>query len=72
MVAAYATWASSTEMAFRVLVKPDGTVSGDGVQNNTFTGSPGTVHKLDDFTQWTYAGTVDADGNTKEAGAAFC
>ena len=61
------TWASSTEMAFRVLVKPDGTVGGDGVQNNTFYGvRPALYINLDDFTQWTYAGTVDADGNTKE------
>ena len=61
------TWASSTEMAFRVLVKPDGTVGGDGVQNNTFYGvRPALYINLSDFTQWTYAGTVDADGNTKE------
>lgn len=61
------TWASLTEMAFRVLVKPDGTVGGDGVQNNTFYGvRPALYINLSDFTQWTYAGTVDADGNTKE------
>lgn len=58
---------SLTEMAYRVSVKPDGTVTGDGVQNNTFYGvRPALYINLDDFTQWTYAGTVDADGNTKE------
>ena len=61
------TWASSTEMAFRVLVKPDGTVDGAAVQNNTFYGvRPALYINLADFNQWTYAGTVDADGNTKE------
>ena len=60
-------WASLTEMAARVLVKRDGIVGGDGVQNNTFYGvRPALYINLDDFTQWTYAGTVDADGNTKE------
>lgn len=58
---------SSTEMAARVLVKPDGIVDGAGVKNNTFYGvRPALYINLDDFTQWTYAGTVDADGNTKE------
>lgn len=61
------TWASSTEMAARIFVKPDGIVNGTGVQNNTFYGvRPALYINLDDFTQWTYAGTVDADGNTKE------
>lgn len=61
------TRVSSTEMAARVLVKPDGTVDGAGVKNNTFYGvRPALYINLDDFTQWTYAGTVDADGNTKE------
>lgn len=61
------TWASSTEMADRIFVKPDGIVNGTGVQNNTFYGvRPALYINLDDFTQWTYAGTVDADGNTKE------
>lgn len=60
-------WASSTEMAARIFVKPDGIVNGTGVQNNTFYGvRPALYINLDDFTQWTYAGTVDADGNTKE------
>lgn len=58
---------SLTEMAYRVSVKPDGIVDGDGVKNNTFYGvRPALYINLDDFTQWTYAGTVDADGNTKE------
>lgn len=58
---------SSTEMAARVLVKPDGIVDGARVKNNTFYGvRPALYINLDDFTQWTYAGTVDADGNTKE------
>lgn len=58
---------SLTEMAYRVSVKPDGIVVGTGVQNNTFYGvRPALYINLDDFTQWTYAGTVDADGNTKE------
>lgn len=61
------TRVSSTEMAARVLVKPDGTVVGAWVKNNTFYGvRPALYINLDDFTQWTYAGTVDADGNTKE------
>lgn len=61
------TRVSSTEMAARVLVKPDGIVDGAGVKNNTFYGGrPALYINLDDFTQWTYAGTVDADGNTKE------
>ena len=61
------SWVSLTEMAVRIFVKPDGTVSGTGVQNNTFYGvRPALYINLDDFTQWTYAGTVDADGNTKE------
>lgn len=61
------TRVSSTEMAARVLVKPDGIVGGAGVKNNTFYGvRPALYINLDDFTQWTYAGTVDADGNTKE------
>lgn len=61
------TRVSSTEMADRVLVKPDGIVDGAGVKNNTFYGvRPALYINLDDFTQWTYAGTVDADGNTKE------
>lgn len=61
------TRVSSTEMAARVLVKPDGTVDGAWVKNNTFYGvRPALYINLDDFTQWTYAGTVDADGNTKE------
>ena len=61
------SWTSSTEIAARVLVKRDGIVGGDGVQNNTFYGvRPALYINLDDFTQWTYAGTVDADGNTKE------
>lgn len=60
-------WVSSAETAARVFVKPDGTVTGNGVQNNTFYGvRPALYINLDDFTQWTYAGTVDADGNTKE------
>lgn len=60
-------WVSSAEIAARVFVKPDGTVTGTGVQNNTFYGvRPALYINLDDFTQWTYAGTVDADGNTKE------
>lgn len=67
MVAAYDFWMASTEMAVRILVKPDGTVGGDGVKNNTFYGvRPALYINLADFTQWTYAGTVDADGNTKE------
>ena len=54
-------------MAVRIFVKPDGTVDGAGVKNNTFYGvRPALYINLDDFTQWTYAGTVDADGNTKE------
>lgn len=58
---------SLTEMAYRVSVKPDGIVVGTGVQNNTFYGvRPALYINLADFTQWTYAGTVDADGNTKE------
>ena len=58
---------SLTEMAYRVSVKPDGIVVGTGVQNNTFYGvRPALYINLDDFTQWTYAGTVDADSNTKE------
>lgn len=58
---------SLTEMAVRIFVKPDGTVDGAGVKNNTFYGvRPALYINLDDFTQWTYAGTVDADGNTKE------
>lgn len=61
------TRVSSTEMAARVLVKPDGIVDGAVVKNNTFYGvRPALYINLDDFTQWTYAGTVDADGNTKE------
>ena len=61
------TRVSSTEMAVRVLVKPDGTVDGAGVKNNTFYGvRPALYINLADFNQWTYAGTVDADGNTKE------
>lgn len=61
------SWVSSAEIAARVFVKPDGTVTGTGVQNNTFYGvRPALYINLDDFTQWTYAGTVDADGNTKE------
>lgn len=61
------TRVSSTEMAARVLGKPDGIVDGAGVKNNTFYGvRPALYINLDDFTQWTYAGTVDADGNTKE------
>lgn len=61
------TRVSSTEMAAGVLVKPDGIVDGAGVKNNTFYGvRPALYINLDDFTQWTYAGTVDADGNTKE------
>lgn len=61
------TRVSSTEMAARVLVKPDGIVDGAWVKNNTFYGvRPALYINLDDFTQWTYAGTVDADGNTKE------
>ena len=61
------TRVSSTEMAARVLVKPDGIVDGAGGKNNTFYGvRPALYINLDDFTQWTYAGTVDADGNTKE------
>lgn len=61
------TRVSSTEMAARDLVKPDGIVDGAGVKNNTFYGvRPALYINLDDFTQWTYAGTVDADGNTKE------
>lgn len=61
------TRVSSTEMAARVLVKPDGIVDDAGVKNNTFYGvRPALYINLDDFTQWTYAGTVDADGNTKE------
>ena len=61
------TRVSSTEMAARVLVKPDGIVDGAGVKNNTFYGvRPALYINLDDFTQWTYAGTVDADGNTKD------
>lgn len=61
------TRVSSTEMVARVLVKPDGIVDGAGVKNNTFYGvRPALYINLDDFTQWTYAGTVDADGNTKE------
>lgn len=60
-------WVSLTEMAVRFFVKPDGIVNGTGVQNNTFYGvRPALYINLDDFTQWTYAGTVDADGNTKE------
>lgn len=58
---------SSTEMAARILIKPDGMVGGVVVQNNTFYGvRPALYINLADFTQWTYAGTVDADGNTKE------
>lgn len=58
---------SLTEMAARIFVKPDGVVSANIVQNNTFYGvRPALYINLDDFTQWTYAGTVDADGNTKE------
>lgn len=58
---------SSTEIAARILVEPDGTVGGVVVQNNTFYGvRPALYINLADFTQWTYAGTVDADGNTKE------
>lgn len=58
---------SLTEMAVRIFVKPDGTADGAGVKNNTFYGvRPALYINLDDFTQWTYAGTVDADGNTKE------
>ncbi len=58
---------SSTEIAARILVKPDGMVGGVVVQNNTFYGvRPALYINLADFTQWTYAGTVDADGNTKE------
>ena len=61
------SWVSSAEIAYRVSVKPDGIVVGTGVQNNTFYGvRPALYINLDDFTQWTYAGTVDADGNTKE------
>lgn len=60
-------WVSLTEIAVRILVKPDGTVGSDGVKNNTFYGvRPALYINLSDFTQWTYAGTVDADGNTKE------
>ena len=61
------SWVSSAEIAARVFVKPDGTVTGDGVKNNTFYGVRQALYiNLADFTQWTYAGTVDADGNTKE------
>lgn len=61
------SWVSSAEIAARVFVKPDGTVTGAGVKNNTFYGvRPALYINLADFTQWTYAGTVDADGNTKE------
>ena len=61
------SWVSSAEIAARVFVKPDGTGTGDGVKNNTFYGvRPALYINLADFTQWTYAGTVDADGNTKE------
>ena len=61
------SWVSSAEIAARVFVKPDGTVTSNPVQNNTFYGvRPALYINLADFTQWTYAGTVDADGNTKE------
>lgn len=61
------SWVSLAEIAYRVSVKPDGIVDGDGVKNNTFYGvRPALYINLADFTQWTYAGTVDADGNTKE------
>ena len=61
------SWVSSTEMAARIFVKPDGIITGNIVQNNTFYGvRPALYINLADFTQWTYAGTVDADGNTKE------
>lgn len=61
------SWVSSAEIAARVFVKPDGTVGTNIVQNNTFYGvRPALYINLADFTQWTYAGTVDADGNTKE------
>lgn len=61
------SWVSSTEMAARILVKPDGIVGTNIVQNNTFYGvRPALYINLADFNQWTYAGTVDADGNTKE------
>lgn len=61
------SWTPLTENAARIFVKPDGTVAGNMVQNNTFYGvRPALYINLADFTQWTYAGTVDADGNTKE------
>lgn len=54
-------------MAIRSFIKPDGSFNGTMVQSDTFYGvRPALYINLADFTQWTYAGTVDADGNTKE------
>ncbi len=56
-----------TEMAIRLFIKPDGSYTGTTVQNDTLYGvRPALYINLADFTKWTYAGTVDADGNTKE------
>lgn len=61
------SWTALTEMAVRLFIKPDGSYTGTTVQNDTLYGvRPALYINLADFTQWTYAGTVDADGNTKE------
>lgn len=55
------------ERAIRFFIKPDGSSTGTAVQNDTLYGvRPALYINLADFTQWTYAGIVDADGNTKE------
>ena len=58
---------SLQEMAYRYFIKPDGSLTAATVQSDTLYGvRPALYINLADFTQWTYAGTVDADGNTKE------
>ena len=54
-------------MAYRYCIEPEGSYKTTAVQSDTLYGvRPALYINLSDFTQWTYAGTVDADGNTKE------
>lgn len=54
-------------MACRCFIEPEGSYKATAVQSDTFYGvRPALYINLADFTKWTYAGTVDADGNTKE------
>ena len=63
------SWVSSAEIAARVFVKPDGTVTGDGVKNNTFYGvRPALYINLADFTR----GNGGCRRQYERAGAAFC